>query len=86
MQLLRRLVNCSALSSQPCGLQVIDAEMGRRQVLEENPVASTREGAVVFDTSEVPWWAWVRRFHLPEVQLQAKLMREYYACRVQLST
>ena len=43
--------------------------MGRRQVLEENPVASINEGAVVFDTSEVPWWAWVRRFHLPEVRL-----------------
>jgi hypothetical protein len=22
---------------------------------------------VLFDTAEIPWWAWVRRFHLPEV-------------------
>ena len=21
-----------------------------------------------FDTSVVPWWAWVRRFHLPEAE------------------
>ena len=22
---------------------------------------------MLFDTAEIPWWAWVRRFHLPEV-------------------
>ena len=21
----------------------------------------------MFDTAEIPWWAWVKRFHLPEV-------------------
>lgn len=48
-------------------MQVIDAEMARRKLLEESPIASTQEEPVLFDTSEIPWWAWVRRFHLPEV-------------------
>lgn len=46
---------------------VIDAEMARRKLLEDTPIPSITEEAVVFDTSEIPWWAWVRRFHLPEV-------------------
>lgn len=41
--------------------------MARRKLLEESPIASTQEEPVLFDTSEIPWWAWVRRFHLPEV-------------------
>jgi hypothetical protein len=48
--------------------QVIDAEMARRRLLEESPIPSTNEEPVLFDTSEIPWWAWVRRFHLPEVR------------------
>ena len=48
-------------------LQVIDAEIVRRQLLEESPVPSTNEEPVLFDTAEIPWWAWIRRFHLPEV-------------------
>eukprot|EP00887_Chlorella_sp_A99_P004020 scaffold11.g4020.t1 len=47
---------------------VIDAEMARRKLLEETPIPSINEEPVVFDTSEVPWWAWVRRFHLPEAE------------------
>jgi hypothetical protein len=47
---------------------VIDAEMARRKLLEETPIPSITEEAVVFDTSEIPWWAWVKRFHLPEVR------------------
>jgi len=43
---------------------VIDAEIARRQMLEESPIASIND-AVKFDTSEIPWWAWVKRFHLP---------------------
>eukprot|EP00210_Caulerpa_lentillifera_P000807 g781.t1 len=43
---------------------VIDAEIERRKILEETPVASVTD-AVRFDTSEIPWWAWVKRFHLP---------------------
>lgn len=48
--------------------KVIDAEMARRRILEENPIPSINEEPVVFDTSEIPWWAWVRRFHLPEAE------------------
>lgn len=43
---------------------VIDAEISRRKMLEDSPVASIND-AVKFDTSEIPWWAWVKRFHLP---------------------
>ncbi|GMH33539.1 hypothetical protein BSKO_01373 [Bryopsis sp. KO-2023] len=43
---------------------VIDAEMGRRALLEDSPTPSVND-AVQFDTSDIPWWAWVRRFHLP---------------------
>ncbi|CAI7846617.1 unnamed protein product [Closterium sp. NIES-53] len=47
---------------------VIDAEVSRRQWLEINPQSSNNDDPVVFDTSQVPWWAWVRRFHLPEAE------------------
>lgn len=47
---------------------VIDAEMARRQLLEDTPIPSTNEEPVLFDTAEIPWWAWVRRFHLPEAE------------------
>ena len=50
-------------------MQVIDAEMGRRRLLEDSPIASTNEDPVFFDTDQIPWWAWVRRFHLPEVSI-----------------
>lgn len=43
---------------------VIDAEMERRNMLEESPTPSVND-SVNFDTSDIPWWAWVRRFHLP---------------------
>lgn len=46
---------------------MIDAEIERRKILEETPVASISD-AVRFDTSEIPWWAWVKRFHLPVVR------------------
>ncbi|KAH7314820.1 hypothetical protein KP509_21G022000 [Ceratopteris richardii] len=48
---------------------VIDAEVMRRKWLEDSPDASTNEDPVVFDTSSIPWWAWVKRFHLPEAEL-----------------
>jgi len=47
---------------------VIDAEMGRRRLLEDTPIASTNEDPVFFDTDQIPWWAWVKRFHLPEAE------------------
>jgi len=57
-----------------CSLQVIDAEMGRRRLLEDTPIASTNEDPVFFDTDQIPWWAWVRRFHLPEVGSSIKIL------------
>lgn len=47
---------------------VIDAEMERRRILEENPSPSSLKEKVLFDTAIIPWWAWVRRFHLPEAE------------------
>ncbi|KAL4450666.1 hypothetical protein ABPG77_001022 [Micractinium sp. CCAP 211/92] len=47
---------------------VIDVEMARRKLLEDSPIPCTNEEPVLFDTSEIPWWAWVRRFHLPEAE------------------
>uniref|UniRef100_A0A1D1Y447 High molecular mass early light-inducible protein HV58, chloroplastic n=1 Tax=Anthurium amnicola TaxID=1678845 RepID=A0A1D1Y447_9ARAE len=47
---------------------VIDAEARRRKWLEENPETSCNDDPVVFDTSIIPWWAWVKRFHLPEAE------------------
>ncbi|CAM6125058.1 unnamed protein product [Calypogeia fissa] len=48
---------------------VIDAEVKRRKWLEENPEASTNDEPVVFESGVIPWWAWVKRFHLPEAEL-----------------
>lgn len=48
---------------------VIDAEVRRRKWLEDNPESSSNEEPVVFDTSIVPWWSWVKRFHLPQAEL-----------------
>lgn len=48
--------------------KVIDAEIARRSLLESSPIPCTNDDQVVFDTSEIPWWAWVKRFHLPEAE------------------
>ncbi|XP_024986201.1 light-harvesting complex-like protein 3 isotype 2, chloroplastic [Cynara cardunculus var. scolymus] len=48
---------------------VIDAEVKRRKWLEINPESSNNDFPVVFDTSIIPWWAWMKRFHLPEAEL-----------------
>lgn len=48
---------------------VIDAEVRRRKWLQENPEPSSNESSVVFDTSIIPWWAWMKRFHLPEAEI-----------------
>ncbi|KAJ9147637.1 hypothetical protein P3X46_029774 [Hevea brasiliensis] len=47
---------------------VIDAEVRRRKWLEGNPESSSNDDPVVFDTSIIPWWAWIKRFHLPEAE------------------
>ncbi|KAL3610349.1 hypothetical protein D5086_001369 [Populus alba] len=48
---------------------VIDAEVRRRKWLEGNPESSSNDDPVVFDTSIIPWWSWMKRFHLPEAEL-----------------
>ncbi|KAJ4826550.1 hypothetical protein Tsubulata_039609 [Turnera subulata] len=48
---------------------VIDAEVKRRKWLQDNPESSSNDNLVVFDTSIIPWWAWMKRFHLPEAEL-----------------
>ncbi|GKV10782.1 hypothetical protein SLEP1_g22100 [Rubroshorea leprosula] len=48
---------------------VIDAEARRRKWLENNPESTSNNDPVVFDTSIIPWWAWMKRFHLPEAEL-----------------
>ncbi|XP_071730851.1 light-harvesting complex-like protein 3 isotype 2, chloroplastic [Rutidosis leptorrhynchoides] len=48
---------------------VIDAEVKRRKFLEDNPESSNNDFPVVFDTAIIPWWAWMKRFHLPEAEL-----------------
>ncbi|CAL1401733.1 unnamed protein product [Linum trigynum] len=48
---------------------VIDAEARRRKWLEANPESSSNDDLIVFDTSIIPWWAWVKRYHLPEAEL-----------------
>uniref|UniRef100_A0A2P2K4G5 Uncharacterized protein n=2 Tax=Rhizophora mucronata TaxID=61149 RepID=A0A2P2K4G5_RHIMU len=48
---------------------VIDAEVRRRKWLEGNPESTSNDDPVVFDTSIIPWWAWMKRFHLPEAEL-----------------
>lgn len=48
---------------------VIDAEVRRRKWLQTYPESSNNDEPVVFDTSIVPWWAWIKRFHLPEAEL-----------------
>ncbi|KAJ8763719.1 hypothetical protein K2173_003501 [Erythroxylum novogranatense] len=48
---------------------VIDAEVRRRKWLESNPETTSNDDPIVFDTSIIPWWAWMKRFHLPEAEL-----------------
>ncbi|RWV96114.1 hypothetical protein GW17_00041203 [Ensete ventricosum] len=43
-------------------------EARRRKWLEDHPEASSIDEPVIFDTSIVPWWAWIRSFHLPEAE------------------
>ncbi|PON97857.1 Chlorophyll a/b binding protein domain containing protein [Trema orientale] len=52
-------------TGQPHGM----AEAKRRKWLEDNPESSSNENPVVFDTSIIPWWAWIKRYHLPEAEL-----------------
>lgn len=48
---------------------LIDAEARRRKWYETNQESSNNEMPIAFDTSVIPWWAWVKRYHLPEAEL-----------------
>ncbi|KAL1213966.1 Light-harvesting complex-like protein 3 isotype 2 [Cardamine amara subsp. amara] len=48
---------------------VIVAEAKRRKWLEDSPETTTNDEPVLFDTSIIPWWAWMKRYHLPEAEL-----------------
>ncbi|XVF51860.1 hypothetical protein PTKIN_Ptkin04bG0217900 [Pterospermum kingtungense] len=48
---------------------VIDAEVRRRKWLQDDPETTSNDDPVVFDTSIIPWWQWMKRFHLPEAEL-----------------
>ncbi|KAK1286140.1 hypothetical protein QJS10_CPB20g01353 [Acorus calamus] len=48
---------------------VIDAEARRRKWLQDNPESSSNDDPVLFDTSIIPWWSWIKRYHLPEAEL-----------------
>ncbi|CAL9241513.1 unnamed protein product [Arabidopsis halleri] len=48
---------------------VIVSEAKRRKWLEDNPETTSNDEPVLFDTSIIPWWAWMKRYHLPEAEL-----------------
>ncbi|KAM7258083.1 hypothetical protein ACFE04_013824 [Oxalis oulophora] len=48
---------------------VIDAEVKRRKWLQDNPETTSNVDPIIFDSSIIPWWAWMKRFHLPEAEL-----------------
>ena len=54
---------------------VIDAEVVHRKALEDCPAVYDEDG--VFDTSIVPWWVWVKRFHLPRLRSTAERLVGY---------
>ncbi|GLT60292.1 hypothetical protein SLA2020_330640 [Shorea laevis] len=45
------------------------AEAKRRKFLEMYPEASTNQEPMLFRSSIVPWWAWLKRSHLPEAEM-----------------
>jgi len=48
---------------------VVDAEVRRRKILEDYPVAGDVDFPVTFDLSMIPAKVWITRFHLPEAEL-----------------
>ncbi|CAL1390931.1 unnamed protein product [Linum trigynum] len=49
--------------------RLITAEAKRRKHLELFPEATRNEEPVVFRSSIIPWWAWLKRSYLPEAEL-----------------
>ena len=75
---MKRLAWFQPLKLRKCGLPVFKLcfQMGQlvcrytevlhRKALEDCPAVYDEDG--LFDTSIVPWWVWVKRFHLPEAE------------------
>uniref|UniRef100_M4D846 Uncharacterized protein n=1 Tax=Brassica campestris TaxID=3711 RepID=M4D846_BRACM len=38
-------------------------------IVSENPETTSNDEPVIFDTSIIPWWAWMKRYNLPEAEL-----------------
>jgi hypothetical protein len=53
--------------------------------LRSCPLPAANEDPVLFDTAEIPWWAWVRRFHLPEVRQKTPPKRTPSCCSLLLA-
>merc|ERR1712005_39835 len=47
---------------------IIDAEIARRKLVIDNALPTPVGEDVTFNAAEIPWWAWVKRFHLPEAE------------------
>ncbi|KAJ0110751.1 hypothetical protein Patl1_01372 [Pistacia atlantica] len=47
----------------------LQTEAKRRRLLERYPESATNQEPVVFRSSIIPWWAWLRRSHPPEAEL-----------------
>ncbi|RZC69256.1 hypothetical protein C5167_032364 [Papaver somniferum] len=62
-------LNCFVKNGKMDWDGVILAEARRRKFLEMYPETATNEEPVVFLSSIIPWWAWIRRSHLPEAEL-----------------
>lgn len=68
---------------------VIDAEVRRRRILEDKPETCRVDDMVVFDTNEIPWTAWVKRFHLPQAEMvngRAAMLGFFAAYMIDLTT
>ncbi|WCJ36401.1 Light-harvesting complex-like protein 3 isotype 1 chloroplastic [Euphorbia peplus] len=48
---------------------LIEAEAKRRKFLEMYPGVSTNEEPVLFRSSIIPWWAWLKKSYLPQAEL-----------------
>ncbi|XP_068634759.1 light-harvesting complex-like protein 3 isotype 1, chloroplastic [Aristolochia californica] len=47
----------------------VEEEARRRKFLQTYPQPATHESPVLFRSCTIPWWAWLRRFHLPEAEV-----------------
>mmetsp|Transcript_12223 Transcript_12223/g.30088 ORF Transcript_12223/g.30088 Transcript_12223/m.30088 type:complete len:264 (-) Transcript_12223:455-1246(-) len=47
---------------------IIDAEIARRKMVIAHQLPTSATDDVTFDAAEIPWWAWMKRFHLPEAE------------------